>query len=206
MHDLVFLGSVAGIYLPVLWSPGPNFVVVSKAAVSESRKHGVFTALGISSGTVVWVILAGTGVGLLFSHFVWARRAMQLLGGAYLLFLGLKIWKNSNRSVAGATSSNDDRRSIFKAYMSGLATSMTNPQSLVFFTSIFATLLTPELTVGIRMAGVGVIIAMSICSYLLQATMFAHEGMQKRYLKLKRPIDYFSGALLTFLGMKLVFS
>jgi threonine efflux protein len=203
MHELIFLGTVGGLYLSVLWSPGPNFLVVSKAAMSESRRHGICTALGISSGTAVWSILAATGVGLLLARFEWARRTLQVFGGCYLVCLGLKAWRQAGRPIArGAEASR--QRSLAQAYWSGLATCLTNPQALVFFTSIFANLFAQDLQSWLKLAGVGTIIVLALISYLIQATLLSSSRVQLGYIKAKRWIDFLSGGLLAAYGAGLL--
>lgn len=203
MRELIFLGTLFGIYLPVIISPGPNFIVVSKAAVSESRRHGIYTAFGISSGTLIWASLAATGVGLLFAHFIWARRALQVLGGAYLLYMGFKTGWHARRPLV-RQSSDRAQRSLAQAYRRGLSTSLTNPQSLAFFTSVFATLLAPDLRPWAKLAGIGLVTAVSIMVYLAQATLFSSARVQHGYGQAKTWIDGFSGGLLALLGTRLL--
>jgi len=131
MDALIFISTVAAIYLPVLWSPGPNFVVVSRSAMSQSRRHGVFTAFGISSGTVIWVTLASLSTRLLLGNFAAGTGWIKIMGGTYLTYMGLKILRNAKCPIRAATQ-RDERRTILQSYLRGLATSLTNPQSLIF--------------------------------------------------------------------------
>ncbi len=203
MRELIFLSTVGGVYLSVLWSPGPNFVVLSKAAMSESRRHGIYTALGISSGTAVWAILAASGVGLAFAHLEWARPAMRMLGGVYLLYMGSKMWRQAGRAVSQRTGETATR-SLVQAYWSGLATCLTNPQSLAFFTSIFATLLAQDLPPWLKQAGVAVIIALSVVCYQIQASLFSSSRVRLAYLGAKRWFDRLAGSLLALFGLRLL--
>lgn len=204
MHALIFLGTVSGLYLSVLWSPGPNFLVLSKTAMSESRRHGICTALGISSGTAVWTVLAATGVGLLLARFAWAHQTMQMLGGGYLIFMGLRSCRNAGRAIAQDALQRRNR-SLAQAYWSGLATCLTNPQSLVFFSSIFAGLFAQELALWLKLAGVCTIITLSIICYLIQATLFSRKRIQQGYLKAKGRIDWVMGGLLAVFGARILF-
>lgn len=203
MRELIFLSTIGGIYMSMLWSPGPNFVVLSKAAMSESRRHGIYTALGISSGTAVWTILAATGVGLVFSHFESARHAMQILGGAYLLYMGVKMWRNAGRAVSQCAADTAGR-SLAQAYWRGLATCLTNPQSLAFFTSIFATLFAQDMPPWLKLAGVALIIVLSVTCYQIQATLFSTARVRRGYLGAKRWIDRIAGGLIALFGLRLL--
>jgi hypothetical protein len=59
--------------------------------------------------------------------------------------------------------------------------------------------------IWVRLAGVAVIISISVTSYLIQATLFPSDHIQKGYIKAKSWIDCISGALLILLGIRLVF-
>ena len=57
-HELIILASLAALYIPVLVSPGPNFLVVTQSAINQTRRHAIYTALGIASGVVRHIIHA----------------------------------------------------------------------------------------------------------------------------------------------------
>lgn len=203
MNALIFLCTVATIYLPVLWSPGPNFVVVSHSAITQSRRHGVFTAFGISSGTVIWVTLASLSTRLLIGNFAATTGWIQAMGGTYLVFMGFKILSKAQCPMRVDTEP-DERSTILQSYLRGLATSLTNPQSLIFFTSIFGAMFTPAVEPWLRWAGVLVIISISLVSYAAQAIFFSNQRMQKGYTKAKSKFDYVAGFALVVIGLKLV--
>jgi threonine efflux protein len=203
MNALIFLGTVAAIYLPVLWSPGPNFVVVSRSAISLSRSHGVFTAFGISSGTVIWVTLASLSTKMLLENFAATRGWIQAMGGTYLAYMGLKILSKARHPIR-VNAEGDERGTVLQSYLRGLVTSLTNPQSLIFFTSIFGALFTPAVASWLRWAGVLVIISISVVSYSAQAVFFSNQRMQKAYTKAKSKFDCVAGFALVAIGMKLV--
>lgn len=144
MHELIFLGSVSGLYLMLAVSPGPNFLVITRAAVSQSRRHAVYTALGVSTASVLWAGLAAAGLGVVLAHFSWVHRALQFAGGLYLPCIGVKIFRNAPQAMPQRAAHVAGQR-VLQAYRYGLVTNLTNPKALVFFSSAFATLFTPGL-------------------------------------------------------------
>jgi threonine/homoserine/homoserine lactone efflux protein len=50
MEYLPAIGSVALIWFLVVTIPGPNFIVVTQASMTLSRKMGISIALGVSIG------------------------------------------------------------------------------------------------------------------------------------------------------------
>ena len=204
MQELLFLSSVAALYLMLAISPGPNFLVITMAAVSESRRHALLVGLGVSTASVLWASLAAVGLGVLISNFSGLQRLLQIAGGLYLLYIGIRLIRQAHLPLP--ESSAQASRTGWQAYRYGLATNLTNPKSLVFFSSAFATLFTPGLSVWARVAAVGVVAVISITWNVLVATLFSKPSTRQGYRHAKRWIDRISGGLLAVFGLRLIFS
>jgi RhtB (resistance to homoserine/threonine) family protein len=204
MQELVFLGSVAALYLMLAVSPGPNFLVITLAAVSESRRHALCVGLGVSTASVLWASLAAIGLGILISHFSGLQQILQVAGGLYLLYIGIRLIRQAHLPLP--ESKPQAGRSGWQAYRYGLATNLTNPKSLVFFSSAFATLFTPGLSVWMRVAAVGVVAVISLTWNALVATLFSRNSTRQGYRRAKRWIDRLTGGLLAVFGLRLIFS
>jgi len=203
MHATLTLATLAGIYLMVLMSPGPNFLVITQSAISESRPHAIHTALGVAAGSAFLALLAATGMGLLLSQFSWLHRVVQVLGGAYLLYIGVKIWRQA-RQPAPVQLPPERRRSLGAAFRYGALTNLTNPKAMVFFTTIFATLVGPDLPVWVKLASVVLILTLSVAWHLTLATVFSHGPIQQAYRRAKKAINRVTGGLLTMLGIHML--
>ena len=84
--------------LALLWTvavitPGPNFFTTAQLAASCSRRHGLFAALGVASGTVLWGLAGGLGIKSLFTAAPALYLAFKIAGGCYLIYLGLKQFR-----------------------------------------------------------------------------------------------------------------
>lgn len=202
-HGLIILASLAAVYIPVLVSPGPNFLVVTQAAINQTRRHAIYTALGIASGSTVLACLAATGMGILLAHFGWFNRAVQILGGAYLLYVGVKIWQHAKQPLAPQPIAGGGF-SLRKSYWYGMATNLSNPKALVFFATIFASLLTPNLPLWVRVAGVAVICLCSTLWHITLANWFSGARMQHLYRAAKHIINRFTATVLIAVGVKLL--
>lgn len=203
MREALFLGSVAGLYLPVLLSPGPNFLVLTRVAVSESRRHGLFAAFGVSSASVIFAILAVTGMGLLVTHTSAARVVLQIAGGGYLLYVALRMIRRASLAPREHQDAYRLRHPI-EAYRDGLLTNLTNPHAMVFFTSVFAALLSTDLLPWAKPAGVVMIGTISISINLATVMLFSIKRVQENYLRAKPWIDRVSGVMLGLFGLKLM--
>lgn len=205
MHDLTILASLAGIYFIYIASPGPNFLVITQAAASESRRHGVCTALGVSSASTLLACLAATGLGYLYAHMASLHRLLQFAGGAYLLYIGVKIWRQAGQAMLQRQAATRSRTAL-AAYRHGLATNLTNPKALVFFTTIFAAVVAPGAPLWLKVSGVAVISLLSTSWNVGVATFFSNARVQRAYGNAKGWINRLTGVLIMSFGLRLLFA
>jgi threonine/homoserine/homoserine lactone efflux protein len=86
--DLTVIMTTLALYLAVTISPGPNFAVVSRLAVSDSRRAAFGASLGIGLASILYATLSMAGLAVLLEEIGWLARAVQICGGAYLIYLG----------------------------------------------------------------------------------------------------------------------
>lgn len=200
-----FLLTVAGFYFPLAISPGPNALLVSRAAVVEGRHYGMLTALGITTGSMTWAALAAAGVGVLISQWPWLMWGLQAVGGLWLMRMGWRILRASHAAhVVRPPNALPAAADLWRAYWRGVSTCLTNPQALVFFAGMFGSLFTPEIPLWLRWSSVATVACISLAIYQLQATVFSHPELQRRYLGVQRGLDRLCSALFILLGLKLV--
>ena len=201
--ELIFLGSIASLYLMLAISPGPNFLVITATAISQSRLHAVYVGLGVSTASVLWASLAAVGLGVVIGQYQWAQQILRVVGGGYLIYIGIKMFRAADRPTV-RREQELAVRTRWQAYCYGLATNVTNPKTLVFFSSAFATLFTPDLALWAKAAAVLVVAAISLTLNILIASMFSAAVARRRYGAAKPVIDRVTGGLLSFFGVKLL--
>lgn len=204
MSSALVLGSVFVVHVLAILSPGPNVLVVSQTAASRSRRAGVFVALGIATGAGIWSSAALLGLALLFERVAWAYGAIAALGGLYLFFIALRLWRGADRPMVLAAHAREDAHGDRQAYRLGLFTNLTNPKALVFYGGIFAALVPPELPATVRAAAVGVIVVNSALWHAALAWLFSAERTQRFYNDAKRWIDRVAAVALALLGLRLM--
>jgi len=206
MSDWAVLGSVFAVHLLAMVSPGPNVLVVTQTAASEGRRAGVRAALGIAAGAAMLSSAALAGVSVLMTQFAWLHAALRVLGGGYLLYLGVRLWRNAAaRAVfSAATTADGVARSEWRAFRIGLATNLTNPKALVFYGSVFAALFAPDTPLWVRLAAVGMIAANSTGFHVALACLFSTPRAQAGYQRIKPWIDRAAGTALALLGLRLL--
>lgn len=204
MVEITLLTALAGAFIVLIISPGPNFLVITQLSISQSRQQGICAGLGVASGSIIWALLACTGLGLMFQQLPWAQPALQFLGGAYLIWLGSKSLRNAGAQPKPRNIGELGIGSLGRAYRFGLLTNMTNPKALAFYTSVFTTVSTPGLPMWVRTAGVLIIAVLAISWFVLLATLFSIPAVQARYQRMKKAIDIITGVFMVAFGLRLL--
>jgi threonine/homoserine/homoserine lactone efflux protein len=119
----------------VIVIPGPSVLFVVARALACGRRVAVLTVIGNSLGEYVQVIAVAFGVGALAEQSVAAFTTLKLAGGAYLIYLGAKTFRE-RRSLAAAISAPVAPRSDRRAFLEGATVGVTNPKTVVFLAAI----------------------------------------------------------------------
>jgi threonine efflux protein len=205
MSYLPNLLTIAGLYLLAVASPGPSFFVITQFSLGGKRRSARSVALGISTGSVVWALLAMFGVAALLASADWLYLAIRIAGAVYLIVLGIKLLLGAVRPATARIASATAMRPT-RAWQAGLITSLTNPKSGAFWTSVFATTFPADSPAWMFVATAAMIAGLSLGWHLGLATVFTSARVQAGYQRLRRPIDAVSGAILVAFGLRLALS
>lgn len=200
------ISSLIGVWFLVVTIPGPNFVAVSQYSIAESRIDGFFIALGVSTGAGIWATASLLGLGVVFVHLPWLYDIIRLVGGLYLMFIGLKIIRAAFYFSLSSFTANQLPVSKYAAFRRGLLTSFSNPKTAAFFGSLFVATIPPQAPVWVYVVTIALIVCVSIIWYSLVACFFSIEKVQSVYQRSKRFLDGITGSILLFLGARLAFS
>jgi threonine/homoserine/homoserine lactone efflux protein len=119
----------------VIVIPGPSVLFVVARALACGRRVAVLTVVGNALGEYVQVIAVAFGVGALAEQSVAAFTTLKLAGGAYLIYLGVKTFRE-RRSLAAAIATPVAPRSDRRAFLEGATVGVTNPKTVVFLAAI----------------------------------------------------------------------
>jgi len=185
-------------------SPGPSFLVVTRAAVGVSRQSGIWTAVGISIGTMLSAAAGLWGLTAVLANAEWLGALIRIVGGSYLLWLGVSSWRGAASPLEGQLSSSDRiGRSHFQI---GLLTEVSNPKTLAFFASLFASANVAVLSTGASLVTLVAIGVISVCWYSLAAVAISSGPVRALYQSFKILIDRITGVVLVVLGGALILS
>lgn len=123
----VLLAFAAAAALVVLL-PGPDSLLVLRAAVARGPRHALSTGAGVVAGLVLWVSAAVLGLSAVLRASETAYTALKLAGAAYLIWLGVQALLRSRRGESPPA-----RARGGTGFTAGLITNVLNPKIGVFF-------------------------------------------------------------------------
>ncbi len=203
---MVPLLGIAGAMTVGAMSPGPSFVMVARTAVSSSRRDGLAAALGMGAGGIVFAVAALAGLQAAFLAVPALYLAVKLLGGAYLVYLGVRIWRGARAPLAAVAAGAQAAGGARRAFLLGFATQVSNPKTAVVYASIFAAFLPREVPAALALAVPAAIFCIETGWYAIVALALSSARPRAAYLRYKAWIDRAAGGVMGLLGLKLLAS
>lgn len=185
--------------------PGPAIVLIMKSAVLRGRTSSIMTSLGVFSGDLVWASASVAGLTALLVAYRPAFETLRFIGAAYLIYLGVRLlFRRRNAPLVDAGPGLAVRRSSGRVYSEGLLCELSNPKTLVVFTSVIP----PFLPVGggpAEVALFGIVFALvGLCACLAYACVFSASRRLVQRSKATDVLMRASGGILTSFGVGLV--
>ena len=115
--------------LALIAIPGPNMIYVATRSMSEGRRSGYASALGLLTGTMINVAAAAAGLSALIASSATAFNVLKYLGAAYLVYLGVKALRSAAARAEGAPKP----VSLARAYRQAIVVQLLNPKVALFF-------------------------------------------------------------------------
>lgn len=135
---LLFVTAVTGLAL----TPGPNGLLALSHGALYGHRKTLFTVSGGVLGFTLLMALSMLGIGTLLQASEQALIILKWLGGAYLIWLGIQLWRAPPLHLAMAEKAGDSRG--FKLFRQGLLSALSNPKVILFFGAFLPQFLNPE--------------------------------------------------------------
>lgn len=156
---LIYLLASIGLSL----SPGPNGLLALTHGALHGRRKALYTIFGGALGFVCLIALSMFGIGaLLQTSIVWLT-VLKWVGGAYLVWLGIQVWRAAPIGVpTGAVAAPRAGWSLFRQ---GALSALTNPKGLLFFAAFLPQFIDPARSLLLQflvMAGTFAVVEIAI--------------------------------------------
>jgi threonine/homoserine/homoserine lactone efflux protein len=133
---LVYTAAAVGLSL----TPGPNGLLALTHGALYGARRTVFTILGGSVGFAAVIALSMFGIGALLAANVGLLVLLKWLGGAYLVWLGIQVWRSPALAQSRTEAKLTSGRSLFQA---GLFSALSNPKGILFFVAFLPQFIDP---------------------------------------------------------------
>ena len=110
--------------------PGPTVLLVVSYALSHGRKAASATVAGVALGDFTAMTASLLGLGALLATSAEVFHVLRLIGAAYLVYLGIKLWRAPVAGLVMAETAETNRTRIF---LHAYAVTALNPKGIVFF-------------------------------------------------------------------------
>ena len=188
--------SIASICAMGAMSPGPSLAVVVRNTIAGGRMQGALTGIGHALGIGVYALLAVFGMAMVLQEFPEAMAGIQLLGGLYLIWMGVQALRH-----AGEGSSEMGYETNHRGFIDGVTISGLNPKTAVFFLALFGPLIPPEANMLERVGVAGLALLIDGCWYVFVAMMLVKTGAVDWLSKQGAWVDRGLGVLLAGIGL-----
>lgn len=195
---------IAGVLLNL--TPGADTMYILTRSISQGRRAGVYSVLGISTGVLTHTILASFGLSIILAKSALAFNIVKHIGVAYLVYLGVKmiIEKNNLFDNSELTIETTD---LFKIYRQGLFTNVLNPKIALFFLSFLTQFINPGsvngpvpfMVLGLTFLATGTL----WCFFLAYSASLITKTLRNND-RIGKTIQKISGLVFIGLGLKIM--
>ena len=134
---LIYLVAALGLSL----TPGPNSLLALTNGALHGHRRTLWTVAGGALGFVAVIALSMLGIGALLQASASALLVLKWVGGAYLVWLGLQLWRAPPLQLQPGTDAPFPRRS--QLFRQGLFAAVSNPKALLFYGAFLPQFLDP---------------------------------------------------------------
>ncbi|TRX35348.1 LysE family translocator [Flavobacterium sp. ZT3R18] len=189
-------------------TPGPNMIYLISRSITQGKKAGVISLLGIVFGFFFHIILVSFGMTALLFAVPFAYNILKISGVLYLLYLAFQAIKPNGKNIFEANNNMaiDKPRKLFSI---GFLTSVLNPKIAVFYLSFFPQFIKPEygsimtqsLQLGISQVMVSFTVNFIIVLTASRISLFFAK--KPTWLKVQK---WFMAGVLTSMAIKMAFA
>ena len=114
--------------------PSVSVLAVTARAAAFGFSHGLFTALGIVVGDIIFILIAVYGLVFVSSMMGDQFFIVQIIGGIYLIWLGISLWR---QEVNRQTSETIEKSTLGSSFLTGLLITIGDQKAILFYLGFF---------------------------------------------------------------------
>lgn len=131
---------ISGLLLNI--TPGADILYILGRSGTQGFRGGSIAALGIGAGCLVHIVAATIGISALIAASATAFTTIKYIGAAYLVYLGVSMLRNSNKTVGDVESLPETK--LGTIFWQGFLTNALNPKVALFFLAFLPQFIAPD--------------------------------------------------------------
>lgn len=194
---------IGSINLMAAMSPGPDFAILVKTALTNSRSKTILTALGIALGIIVHVTYCMLGIAIIISKSILLFNLVKYLGAAYFIYLGLKGLFSKTEKPINFDDANKDTVSSWGAFKVGFMCNVLNPKATLFFLGLFTLVIHPQTPVWVQMLYGLEMCLITFLWFSILGFVITHKQVKKKLNDFQHYVTRLMGGLLMLFGIEI---
>jgi len=190
-------------------SPGPDFALILRQALVQGRRAALLSAAGIGVAMIVHVSYTILGLGLIIAQSLLLFNIIKWAGIAYLLYLGIGalISKDTDAPLPAASpnAQAQDSQNLLKSFLLGFAINLLNPKAVIFFLSIFSSLVAATTPLEIKFTYGLIMASITALWFVLVSLFMTTAPIRRLFMRLTKWISRLSGLVFIGFGLHLIF-
>lgn len=192
-----------GLYAIAVVSPGPNFALISRLALAGSRQAAMGATVGLALSATFYAILTIAGLSALLTRVGWLASLVQIAGGCYLIYLGVKTWLEAKPNRLEDRNART-QETAGRGFRTGIIVNLSNPKVITFFLSLYAVTMPVEAPLWTKLAVLLGGFLLEIGWYGVVILLFSTPPARAAYDRAGHWIERAVGTALTVFGLKLI--
>ncbi|MGP1359565.1 LysE family translocator [Campylobacter sp.] len=189
-------------FFPISLIPGINMTYAMSVGMSLGYKHSFFVMAGQLLALAFVSFCCMLGVGAVLHHFEYAFKALNIIAGLYMLYLGVMLFFGKGELSITKVSNSPSKKQMF---INGFIVSVSNPKAWIFFSALLPTFLDKDAPFSlVRMC---VITVTLVFIEFLSLNIYALGGaMLKKFLQIHlRLLEICTAVIVCGIGILLLF-
>ncbi|WP_153101552.1 LysE family translocator [Paraburkholderia hayleyella] len=180
--------------------PGPTVLLVISYALGHGRRYALATTAGVALGDLTSMTASMLGLGVILAASAMLFTALKWLGAAYLVYLGIKLWRTPATSLdtSHTAAAPNTRRIFVHAY----AVTALNPKSLIFFVAFVPQFIDPHTAITPQIVVFeATFVLLATANALAYALLASAARRLIRQPRVQRAVNRTGGSLLMAAGV-----
>ena len=203
--------ALLGMFIPTFFfvsiTPGMCMTLALTLGMSVGYKRTLWMMAGELVGVGLVAVAAVLGIAAVMLNYPWLFVALKLIGGGYLFYLGVQMWRSRGKLAINMDDSPSAPQSDWDLVVQGFVTAIANPKGWAFMISLLPPFIDQNTDLAPQLV---VLVAIILCFEFICMTLYATGGKGlKRVLghsQNVRLMNRIAGTLMMAVGVWLLLS